>query len=179
MPARKDPSERKDRVVQTRVNQELDDALKAEAARRRLPVSQLIRHVLEDAVHLVGNVVDNVDAIAQDAIGLGRQASTDATRLARRAATHYGARGRAAPSAARAEDAAAPPPAPDPEPDAEPTVPDFKDIYAWQSLHVNRNERCALGGETLERGDEAYLGLSDLAGPRRWLCPDCHARLSE
>jgi hypothetical protein len=37
---------RKDRLIQTRVDEELESALKEEATRRRLPVSQLVRNIL-------------------------------------------------------------------------------------------------------------------------------------
>ena len=49
--------ERKDRLIQTRVAEDLDEALRREARRNRVTVSQLIRNVLEDAFHLVDNIV--------------------------------------------------------------------------------------------------------------------------
>lgn len=43
---------RKDRLVQTRVDRRLDDAIREEARRRRMSVSNLVRGVLEDAFGL-------------------------------------------------------------------------------------------------------------------------------
>ena len=41
---------RKDRLVQTRVGDQLDQALRREAGTRRMTVSQLIRTILEDTL---------------------------------------------------------------------------------------------------------------------------------
>jgi hypothetical protein len=72
---------RKDRLIQTRVDEELETALKNEATRRRLPVSQLVRTILHDTLHLVDGVVDGVDAIVQDSVKLAKRAGADARRL--------------------------------------------------------------------------------------------------
>jgi hypothetical protein len=67
--------ERKGRVVQTRVPDDLNEALRDEARKRRVSVSQLIRNVLEDTF----NLVDNVVAGAQS---LGRTVKRDALQIA-------------------------------------------------------------------------------------------------
>ena len=74
---------RKDRLIQTRVDEDLESALKEEATRRRLPVSQLVRNILEDTLHLVGGVVDGVDGIVQESISMARRAGADARKIAR------------------------------------------------------------------------------------------------
>lgn len=74
---------RKDRLIQTRVDQDLESALKQEATRRRLPVSQLVRNILEDTLDLVGGVVDGVDGIVQESISMARRAGADARKIAR------------------------------------------------------------------------------------------------
>ncbi|MBV1861380.1 MAG: hypothetical protein KUG77_23375 [Nannocystaceae bacterium] len=51
---------RKDRLVQTRVNRRLDTAIREEARRRRMSVSNLVRGVLEDAFGLADPDVDPV-----------------------------------------------------------------------------------------------------------------------
>src|SRR5437870_5679671 len=49
---------RKERWLHTRISEPLEDALKQEARRRRLPVSLLVRHVLEGALDLVEDIVE-------------------------------------------------------------------------------------------------------------------------
>jgi hypothetical protein len=78
--------ERKDRLLQTRVPGDLDDALREEARRQRLTVSQLIRNVLEDTFHLVDGIVANTAqltaAVRRDAQRLAASARGDAARTA-------------------------------------------------------------------------------------------------
>src|SRR6476659_5701904 len=57
--------ERKDRLIQTRVADDLDATLREEAKKRRLSVSQLIRNVLEDTFTLVDDVVNGTAKRAQ------------------------------------------------------------------------------------------------------------------
>lgn len=67
--------ERKDKLIQTRVGDELDETLREAAKRERVSVSQLIRNVLEDTFDLVDNVVS-------EATHLGRTVKRDAQRIA-------------------------------------------------------------------------------------------------
>ena len=64
-------NERKDRVIQTRVPQDLEDSLRHAAERERVTVSHLIRNVLEDSFRLVDGIVADssqlVDNVARDA----------------------------------------------------------------------------------------------------------------
>lgn len=68
-------SERKARLIQTRVDEDLDDVLRDAAKKQRLTVSQLIRNVLEDTFKLVEDVV-------VDAQSLGATVKRDAQRIA-------------------------------------------------------------------------------------------------
>lgn len=49
---------RQERWLHTRISEHLEDALKREARRRRLPVSWLVRNVLEGALDLVEDIVE-------------------------------------------------------------------------------------------------------------------------
>jgi hypothetical protein len=68
-------TERKDRLVQARVDEELDEALRQAARRNRVTVSQLVRNVLEDTFRLV-------DGIVAGTASLGETVVRDARRLA-------------------------------------------------------------------------------------------------
>lgn len=80
--------QRKDRLIQTRVPQNLESTLKDEARKRRLSVSHLIRNVLEDTFHLVDNVVTEVDRVVSDSVGMAQTLRRDAQRLAATARGH-------------------------------------------------------------------------------------------
>ncbi len=67
--------ERKDRLVQARVDEELDEVLRDAAKQQRVSVSQLVRNVLEDTFKLVDNVV-------ADAAKLGAGVARDARKVA-------------------------------------------------------------------------------------------------
>ena len=63
-------SERKDRLIQTRVPESLESALKEEATRRRLPVSQLVRNILEDTLTIVDATSADGEALLNQARAL-------------------------------------------------------------------------------------------------------------
>src|SRR5207237_7500962 len=59
--------EPKDKVLHTRIPESLEDAIKDKARRLRIPVSNLVRNVLEQAFQLVEEVVDDGLEIANTA----------------------------------------------------------------------------------------------------------------
>ena len=135
---------RKDRLIQTRVPEELEVALKEEARRRRLTLSHLIRNALEDTFQLVDGVVADVDQIVSDSVTLAKNVRRNARRLA---------------SPDRAVKAAA---------------PDLSQVYAWSEVVLHQPTSCSQCGQTIARGERGFTGLSDDPGATRaWLCPDC------
>jgi hypothetical protein len=56
---------RKERWLHTRISEDLEEALKLEARRRRTPVSLLVRDVLESALDLVEDLVEDGLAMAR------------------------------------------------------------------------------------------------------------------
>ncbi|BAP14761.1 hypothetical protein AS19_19100 [Alcanivorax sp. NBRC 101098] len=67
--------ERKDRIIQARVPEDLETTLKQAAEKRRMSVSHLIRNVLEDTFTLVDHIVADSSALVE-------QVSRDAKRVA-------------------------------------------------------------------------------------------------
>jgi hypothetical protein len=155
-PAPRDPSTRdvKDRLVQTRVPQSLESVLKAEAKRRRLSVSHLIRNVLEDTLALVDSVVAGGEELVDGSKRLAEQVARDAGRLAKNAKEGVAA-------------AVEPPAAPA-------NARNLDHVLAWIAVTLNREARCARCDRDLPKGSSAQLGISsDPSQPPAWLCDDC------
>jgi hypothetical protein len=70
---------RQERWLHTRISEDLEEALKREARRRRTPVSLLVRNVLESALDLVEDIVEDSMHIARESrrfaahVGRGRR----------------------------------------------------------------------------------------------------------
>jgi hypothetical protein len=132
--------EPKDRVLHTRIPESLEDAIKNKAQRLRIPVSNLVRNVLEQTFQLVEDVVDDGLEIAQ-AAKRGVERVRDATNRPRG---------------------------------------DDRDVYGWQELVLNRDERCRDCGAELNRGGKAHRGLSDRPSTLPvFLCPVCLSRIGD
>lgn len=187
--------ERKDRLIQTRVCEEMEQTLKREAARRRLSVSQLIRHLLEDSFSLVDNVVEHVDTLVQDSLGLAGQVRRDAGRIAesvRRIKEVATAMPGTTPRMDREGDTDGPARNAVPEPSAAagargteastPSAPRtrLEQVLAWNPVTVNRPALCAECGASLARGDRAHLGVCAEPGAAPlWLCDTCLGSLAQ
>lgn len=129
---------RKERVLHTRVSEDLHDALQRAAEELRVPVSNLVRNALEDVTRVLDRVSESVGA-------------------------NFGAWIREARDRREAAE------------EAEETRPrpDFSDVTGWQPILVNRPGPCADCATTLERGEDAYLGLSATGAAPKLLCCDC------
>jgi hypothetical protein len=142
-------SERKDRLIQTRVPEKLETTLKEEARRRRTTVSQIIRNLLEDTFLLVDGVVANVDQIVSDSARLAQHVGRDVRRR--------GEAEQAGPAACG-----------EPLDDA---AQQLARVQAWNEVVLNQAVPCTRCGVELPRGRTAYLGLGeDSTAPRAWLC---------
>ena len=65
------PRHRHERWLHARIPEELEEALKREALRRRWPVSTLVRDVLEGALDMVEHIVEDSVEIARRSRGAG------------------------------------------------------------------------------------------------------------
>jgi hypothetical protein len=172
--------QRKDRLIQTRVPQNLESTLKDEARRRRLSVSHLIRNVLEDTFNLVDNVVTEVDRVVTDSVEMAQTFKRDAARLA---ATARGETShRQTPSSIPPNEVVVSAEAVEEPEEEAPEADDdhpLKHVYGFQELVLNRQAECAKCACVIARGTRAYLGMNDQPDmPRVWVCPDCLETLS-
>lgn len=179
---------RKERVLHTRISEDLSEEIRRLADDMRLPVSNLVRNVLEEAFSVVENVSDNVGDLFEDVLGeaeearerILRQMDNAEQRRSRRGRNRSGrqsrsrSRGPDIEDEFRADEAAETAAKPQPETQAKARTPkEFPDVLGWQPLVLNRQQACADCGLELQKGDRAFLGvktggLTDLA-----LCAEC------
>jgi hypothetical protein len=168
----KDEKARKERVLHTRIPASLEEEIKKLADALAIPVSNLVRNILQDTVGMVGTVADHVEGVVtglrDDARNLSSHVVADRDNLRRRWA-NYQARQTRSPQEPPAEAIA---------PSAEPaaTHPALDGIFGWQPLTLNIETACALCARELARGAEAFLGLGDDPKKRIFICPDCLPR---
>ena len=142
---------RKERVLHTRVSERLDETLRRAADELRVPVSNLVRNVLEDAFVVVETVAENVGELVEDVIEEAGRVRGKFQRRARRHG-HYRHAQRAPVSEVR---------------------PEFPEVMGWQPLILNVEQECADCGRELGRGDRGYLGMRAEGPSRTYLCAKC------
>lgn len=171
-PGRRERSNRKERVLHTRVSEELSDDIRRFAEEVRVPASNLVRNVLEEVFSVVEHVSDDVGDLLGDLRDEARDARARIVRPPGGTRRRRGAqRGRAGPSAdedietefQRDERV---------ESDA-PRERDFPDILGWQPLLSNRAQACAGCGRSLQQGDEAFFGVRSTGVSDVAVCADC------
>lgn len=152
---------RKERVLHTRVPAVLEQELKKLAHSWRVPVSNVVRAILEDAVAAVdvvgrraeGNLHHVVDRLAEQ-----RERLMTMTRSPEAGA---GEPGQAGGAGAGGRDG--------PQREADP----FEGIIGFQPLRLAAKSKCSRCGRAMRVGEEAYLGVRDGQGPRVLLGGEC------
>jgi hypothetical protein len=167
--------ERKGRLVQARVPDDLDETLRAEAKQKRVSVSQLIRNVLEDTFNLVEHTIAEAANLGQTvktkAADLGNSVKRDAQRIAT-----------SAKGVARPDESPRAANIPLPGVRGYMTARDrealIASVAAWQAVIVNRPTDCAQCNRRLNRGDDGALSIGGPAdAPRLFLCQACAKQL--
>ena len=165
--------------MHTRISDDLDEALQDAARRLRVPVSNLVRNVLEDVFDVVEAVTENMGGFVEDVVeeaqslgrrweGRWRERTADAR--AKQVAFDREERTR---RPAPAEPPPAAPAAPAAGTDAAHASPEFPDVAAWQPLVMNAAQSCAGCGREMRRGDAAYLAVGGVRPGPTFLCEPC------
>ncbi|MEE2673236.1 MAG: hypothetical protein VX466_05535 [Myxococcota bacterium] len=166
---------RKERVLHTRISEQLSDDIRQLAEDLRVPTSNLVRNVLEEVFTVVENVSDDVGGIFDDVL---EEADAARERIRRR---HRGSTRRrqharrtnwaeAAEAEIREDEKTEQKPSP-PESRREP--PEFPDVIGWQPLVLNQAGECADCARSLRRGSRAFVGVTEKGLSRNTLCRDC------
>lgn len=132
-----------------------------------MPVSNIVRNVLEEAFAVVESVTENVGDLIENVVEDAERGwwsdpfrNVGYPRRRRRSRRRH-----EAPSAPPAK---AGPPAPQPE-----TPKEFSEIVGWQPLILNRSQVCADCEDRLDRSERAYAGLTETGALSTYLCQDC------
>ena len=169
--------ERKGRILHTRISDELAQDIRRVAEELRVPVSNLVRNVLDEAFSAVEYVSDNVGDLVEDIVDEAERAQRHFRRRHR-----HRRRGRrhpfhadtsvdvetAAPGEGDAEDAS-----PDAGAESGRERPEFPEVVGWQPMLLNREQTCADCGRTLRRGKRAFRGLTESGLSPTTLCRTC------
>lgn len=152
----------KERVLHTRVPAVLDQELKRLARSLRVPVSNVVRAILEDAV----DAVDTVGERAQgELMGFVERLARQRSELRNRIRTE---------PEVEADEAER---APEREPDEPPCPADAPDVlegvFAYQPIVLATESRCTVCGRALPAGGRAHRALFDDPGKRVFLGPEC------
>lgn len=159
--------ERKEKVLHTRISEQLSDDIRRMAEELRVPVSNLVRNVLEETFSVVETVSENVGELLEEVL--------DETEVAR--SRYRGRRHRRhwrhedAGDVEDAEEASAEAETAD-EPDAEPR-PEFPEVLGWQPLLLNQDADCADCGRGVPRGERAFVGVGAQGLSSTVLCREC------
>ncbi len=167
---RDESSPRKERVLHTRVPAVLEDELKRLATNLRMPVSNVVRAILDDALE----AVEVVGVRAEDELkGFVHQLSEQ------REAIRQGATSAVRGATKVAKKDAAPEPAPTPTASAPAatlcpeTAPSLDDVIGFQRLVLRADSTCTVCGKALPKGAEACRGVRDDGGPKVLVGPSC------
>ncbi len=168
---------RKERVLHTRISEQLSEDIRRLAEDLRVPTSNLVRNVLEEVFTVVENVTDDVGELMEDVL---EEADATRDRIRRRHRHHRRRRhgygwGRGgerswadvAEDEIRKDEAAEKPPEPPRE------RPVFPDVIGWQPLVLNQGQSCADCQRQLPRGSRAFVGVTENGMSRNTLCRDC------
>jgi hypothetical protein len=148
---------RKERVLHTRISEPLAEDIRRMADDLRVPVSNLVRNVLEEAFAVVETVSENVGDLIEDVVD-------EAERTRERIRRQRG-RGRRRPAAADAS-------SPDADAARAPRR-EHPEVLGWQPLIFNRAQVCSDCEEPIERGERGFVGMKASGLSDIHLCRDC------
>ena len=166
--------ERKERVLHTRISEQLSDDIRRVADDLRVPVSNLVRNVLEEAFGAVERVSEEVGELLDEVLAGAEDASDDLRHAYRSYERRRGRRRGTSRERGRDWDRDEPREhvARERVGAADPSRR-FDDVLGWQALRVNQGGACAGCERELRAGEEAFLGITQRGVGRTWLCPAC------
>ena len=163
----KDPEEkdrgRKERVLHTRVPPVLEQELRRLADSLKVPMSNVVRAILEDALEAADRAGRRTEAELRS---WAERLSSERDRLRERVCARL-------PGGTAEEAEKAPGAADEPVGVGEPAESDEAGLLGFQPFVLAAATTCGRCGRELERGQEAFLGIRDVPGPRLIVGREC------
>jgi hypothetical protein len=157
---------RKERVLHTRISEELSEDIRRMAEELRVPVSNIVRNVLEEAFTVVESVTENVGDLIEDVVD-------EATSAAKRIRWRKRRRRSAAGYRTRSEWRDEKPLDVDPEPEAPRVREPDEGVLGWQPMILARAQSCDSCGESLPKGTNAFAGVTAKGIGGHYVCEGC------
>jgi hypothetical protein len=155
----------KERVLHTRVPAVLEQELKRLARSLRVPVSNVVRAILEDAVDAVDTVGERAEGELMGFVDrLARQRSELRSRMR---GEHEGEPDEIGEREREEPDGGGESPCPERAPEV------LEGVYAYQPIVLAAETRCSICGRALPAGGRAHRALFDDPGKRVFLGPEC------
>lgn len=151
---------RKERVLHTRISEELAEDIRRVADDLRVPVSNLVRNVLEETFSVVESVTDDVGDFLEEVLDEA-EAARERIRRRRR----------------RRESRAEADPGPASE-SADGSGDPLADVLGWQTVVLHRPRRCDGCGARQARGARVHRGVTEAGVASRTLCERCLSELA-
>jgi hypothetical protein len=171
--SRRHHGHRKERVLHTRISEQLSEDIKRLADDMRVPVSNLVRNVLEEVFTAVesasGDVGEFFEEVLDEAEGVReriRKQRRSSRPGSRSSESRRGAESEEVEREFRADEVAE-------DGTSGPSRPPTDDVLGWQSIVLNRSLVCPDCGASLERGERAHMGVSATGAPGRVVCGTC------
>lgn len=158
-------------MLHTRISDELADDIRRVAEDLRVPVSNLVRNVLEETFSVVESVTDDVGEFLEEVLD-----EAEAARERIRGRRRGRASGAEAPRRERPQETPKPDAGADPAADV---LDPLADVLGWQPVVLQRPRRCAGCGSRQARGARAHLGLTERGAGPATLCERCLAGLAD
>jgi hypothetical protein len=168
-------------VLHTRISEDLAEDIRRMAEDLRVPVSNIVRNVLEEAFTVVEQVTDNMGDLIEDVMDEA-EAARERIRGRQR---HMRGRGRRGHRSSRRagfqessedveEELAA-----DEAAEARDTTPMRDPVLGWQPLILAQAQRCAACESEIARGSQAYIGMTARGLGASYQCAACIAELQQ
>lgn len=156
---------KKEKVLNLRIESDLEEKIKMEAERLSVPVSTLVRNILDNTFKLVDGVTENVGNLVDDVV---------------ENAGMIGKRFRSAVRDCMEEPAGdkAPEKAEGPKDETqEPARPSIDDVLMWREVTLGKPAACAACDVSIARGHKAHAGEHEKTKSTLILCDNCLDKL--